>query len=253
LAISIPIRHRADRTDRAAVAAGRPRRRAVVASAAAILVAIAGTATLIRSSLFDARSVVVSGAAHLRRAAVIDAAGIGRGTNVPTLDVSAVEARLLEEPWIASADVSVSWPWTVRIAIRERAPVAVAIDAGRRVLVAEDGTILGSGTMRGVPTIQLPTTAASEGARPSAAGAAAAIGAMDDELRARVSRVVVASDGTLELRLTGGVVVEYGSPTLERRKALALERILGWSATEGERIGRVALAAPDVPAVTFAA
>jgi cell division protein FtsQ len=247
LAISIP--HRAERTR---TRSSRPRRATAILCLAGAVVAVAGLALAVRSSLFDARSIVVTGASHLRPQAVVATAGVDRRTNVPMLDETAIERRLLAEPWIATADVSVSLPWTIDIEITERSPVAAVVDSGRSLLLADDGTVLGDGSLRGVPTILLPTVAATDGARPSAAGAAAVIGAMDDELRGRVNRVIVASDGTLDLRLDDGVVVEYGSPTLARRKAIVLERILRWSGSGGGSLARIALAAPDVPAVTLA-
>ena len=251
--MAISITHRTERVTGRAPSVRLPRPRTVAVALVGAAVALVGLAVLIRSSVFDARSIVVTGASHLRRAAVIATAEVGATTNVPLLDAATAERRLLGEPWIATADVSVSLPWTIRIEITERSPVAVAIDAGRRVLVAADGTILGSGTLRGVPAIVLPTTAASDGARPSAAAAASVIGAMGDELRARVNRVVVASDGTLELRLDDGVVVEYGGASLARRKAVALDHILRWAGQQADEVARIALTAPDVPAVVFAA
>jgi cell division protein FtsQ len=221
------------------------------AVAASALVALGGFEAT-RSSLLDARSVVVTGAAHLTRAEVLATAGLGRHTNVLWLDDATVEAVLERDPWVASADVSRSLPWTIDVRIVERTPVAMTVDGGVRSLIANDGTVLGPATsVRGLPRIELPPAAAAEGARPAAAGAATALGAMSDDLRADVSRVIVASDATLDIRLDDGTLVRYGAPLDEARKAAVLERALAWAEVQPERVGRISVVAPGSPAVVF--
>jgi hypothetical protein len=74
---------------------------------------------------------------------------------------------------------------------------------------------------------------------------------MPDGLRARVARVVAATDGTLELRLDDGVSVRYGTPTERGRKAHTLARILAWADARGEPVSRVTVVAPRMPTVVF--
>jgi cell division protein FtsQ len=221
----------------------------------ATAVAVLGTAgfLLSRSSVFHARGVVVGGAAHLSRAEIVDVAGVSRVTNVLWLDEGAAEGRLEAEPWVAAADVRVSFPWTIEIEVVERAPVAVATDGVGLVLVAGDGTVLGiADRTRGLPRIELPAAGLVEGARESPRGAAAALGAMPPALRAEVATVSVLVDGGLELRLRGGVTVRYGAASEHRRKSETLVDILTWADAEGERIALVNVVAPGLPAVRLA-
>lgn len=244
LAISIPLR--AER-----------RRRSRLLTVALVSVACAATAfglvSVSRSGLLHARVVEVTGTMRLARADVLAAAGIGKRSNVPWLDEAAAERRLERLPWVGSADVSVSLPWTIRIAVTERIPAGVIDDGGSRLVVAGDGTVLGqdTGTDR-LPRIRLPAAASLEGPRPGPEGAAAALGAMPEDVRDRVARVVVGVDGSLELRLDEGVLVEYGSAAFVRAKAAALERILDWSARTGRELVRVSVEAPGHPSIALA-
>ena len=219
-------------------------------AAAAVLAVTVGAFFASRSSWMHARGIEVDGASRLPRAQVVDAAGVSLATNVLWLDEGAVERRLEAVPWIADAEVRVALPWTIEIAVVERAPVAIPSDGLREVLVAPDGTTLGpaDGT-RGLPRIQLSPPAASGGAVQSARGAAVALGAMDPELRAEVASVTVLVDGSLEMRLRGGVSVRYGESVDVRRKAALLERILRWASRDGEWLAAVSVVAPGHPAV----
>ncbi len=202
---------------------------------AAIVALAVGAYFLSRSSVFHARGVEVTGAAHLSRAEVLGAAGVSMATNVLWLDEGAAERALETEPWVADAEVHVAFPWTVEIAVIERVPVAVATDGTTRSLVAGDGTVLGApGRERGLPRIELPSRLALDGRSESPRGAAIAIGAMSPELRAEVTSVSVFAGGSLQIRLQGGVAVRYGGPSEPGRKAEIISRILGWARSQGE-------------------
>jgi cell division protein FtsQ len=212
-----------------------------------------GLVALSRGSWLDAREVDVGGEAHLSRGEVVRAAGLQRPTNVLWLDETEIERRLEAQPWIRSATVSTALPWTIRVSIVERVPVAVTTDGGSRSLVAGDGTVLGAATsLRGLPRIELPPVLATTGGRPPAAGAASALGAMDPDLRAAVGRVIVGSDGTLDVRLRDGTDVRYGDADELARKARALAETLAWAHTSATSLSRISLLAPGSPAVTFA-
>lgn len=246
MAISIPLR--ADARGRRAV----DPRVWLLAGVAIVALAVGGF-FLSRSGVLHARGVDVIGASHLGRADVVETAGVSTETNVLWLDEGAVERRLEANPWIADADVRVVLPWTIELSIVERFPVAVATDGMHQTLVAGDGTVLGSaGRVAGLPRIELLATGALEGARESPRVAAVAVGAMSPELRAEVGEVRVLVDGTLEIRLRGGVIVRYGSGVDARRKASAIGRILAWAEEHGERLAAVNVVAPDRPAVKLA-
>jgi len=228
---------------------GRRRRIALFCVGAVALVI--GGLTASRSSAFDVRGVEVSGNDHLHRPQVVRIAGITDATNGLWLDEGEAERRLEAEPWIADADVRVTFALNVEISVRERTPVALA-EGGVTSLMAADGTALGSGTVpRGLPVIELGSVGPVEGVRPSPVGAARALGAMTPTLRAQVARVRVLLDGTLELRLRDGPTVSFGTPDDARRKAVTIGRMLVWARTQGTPLRTLSVVAALAPAATF--
>jgi cell division protein FtsQ len=210
-----------------------------------------GGVTASRSSAFDVRGIEVSGNDHLHRPQVVRIAGITDATNALWLDEGQAERRLEAEPWIADADVRVTFPLNVEIAVRERTPVALAQGAVTS-LMAADGTALGSGNVpRGLPVIELGGAGRAEGVRPSPVGAARVLGAMTPALRVQVARVRVLLDGTLELRLRDGPTISFGTPGDARRKAVTIRRMLVWARTQGTPLRTLSVVAPLAPAATF--
>jgi cell division protein FtsQ len=229
----------------------RGRRRRVLIAVGSVVLLIGGVAAS-RSSVFDVRRIEVSGADHLHRPQIVRIADVSNATNALWLDEGVVERRLESEPWIADADVRVTLPLTVEIAVHERSPVAVAQGAVTS-LMAADGTALGSGRIpRGLPVIELGAAGPVEGIRPSPVGAARALGAMAPALRAQVARVRVLLDGSLELRLRGGPIVRFGTPEDAERKALTIQRMLAWAGSEGTPLRTLSVVSALAPAATLA-
>ena len=227
---------------------GRRRRALIVVGSVALVI---GGVAASRSSVFDVRRIEVSGADHLHRPQIVRIAGISNATNALWLDEGVAERRLEAEPWIADADVRVTLPLTVEIAVRERSPVAVAQGA-MTSLMAADGTALGSGTVpRGLPVIELGGAGPVEGIRPSPVGAARVLGAMAPALRAQVARVRVLLDGSLELRLRGGPTVRFGTPEDAERKAVTIQRMLAWAGSEGTPLRTLSVVSALAPAATL--
>ena len=229
---------------------GGRRRIALIALGSVALVI--GAVTASRSSVFDVRGIEVSGNDHLHRPQVVRIVGITETTNALWLDEGEAERRLEAEPWIADADVRVTFPLNVEIAVRERSPVALA-EGGVTSLMAADGTALGSGAVaKGLPVIELGGVGPVEGVRPSPVGAARVLGAMTPTLRARISRVRVLLDGTLELRLRDGPTVSFGTPDDARRKAVTIGRMLVWARAHGTPLRTLSVVSALAPAATFA-
>jgi cell division protein FtsQ len=228
----------------------RGRRRWTAIALGSVALVIAGSAAS-RSSAFDVRRIEVSGADHLHRPQIVRIAGVSNATNALWLDEGAAERRLEAEPWIADADVRVTLPLTLEIAVQERSPVALARGAVTS-LMAGDGTALGSGAApRGLPVIELGGAGSVEGMRPSPVGAARVLGAMAPALRAEVVRVRVLLDGTLELRLRGGPIVRFGTPEDAWRKAVTIRRMLAWAGSEGTPLRTLSVVSALAPAATF--
>lgn len=217
-----------------------------------VLVAIVtGGVALSYTSLFAARAVDVQGETHLGPRRVLRIAGVGPGTNVVHLDESAVEARLIAEPWIAEATVTAEMPATIMIEIEERTPVLVVVAGSEGLrLVAEDGTVLGPATRStGLPefAVQPGATLVPESLR----SAAEVTGAMAPLLRARVTSVSVSLDGDVSLLVDGDVSVRYGPVHEAAAKAQALRAILAFAEREGKELLAVDVTAPVAPTASF--
>ena len=216
----------------------------IAAAAAALFLLIIALLTATLSPLFRVRRVEVTGNDRLSRREVIRLTGLGDGSNALFLNEGAIERRLLEQPWVASATVSTSLPSTVDIRIQERTPVGVVARGAGLALVAGDGTILGQAASgRGYPTI-VPATGGA-----GLAGPASVLAPMSARLRAMIAEVALDRDGTVLLRLASGIAVEYGPLSERAAKAAALEAILGWAEREGTALDYVDVRFPSAPTV----
>ena len=89
---------------------------------------------------FDAKQVLVKGNSRISEEAVLIQAGIELGTNLASLNLSAVRKRLLAHPWIEEAQVEWRVPSAVSINIKEHQPLAI-FDIGRKYTVDVHGKI----------------------------------------------------------------------------------------------------------------
>ena len=217
----------------------RVKRSFLVGGAGGVLLAVAILAT--HSPIFSARSVTVRGASHLSEAAVLRLAGVQLGTNVFYLDTAAAQAKLVADPWVASATVARRLPSTVEIVIHEVRPVGITASADAPLLLAQDGTTLGP-VPAGTQLPQVGTTG--EG---SLRDAAAALGAMPPSLLARIGTLTVAADGSVSLSLRDGVVVTFGDATDAGAKAQALRAVLAWARSQPIGVISIDVSSPAVP------
>ncbi len=77
-----------------------------------VVIAVGATVWAVNSPLLSIRSVTVTGAERTDPAAIANSLEAGPGVPTMSVNAGAVEAALLEDPWIAEADVTVSWPGT---------------------------------------------------------------------------------------------------------------------------------------------
>lgn len=223
---------------------------AAVATAAAL---VAGIPLVARSSVFHVRHVAVNGVAHLRTGDVVRRSGITEATNVLWVNEVAVESRLEEEPWIASASVRTSFPSSVEISVTERNPVAVAMGPSGRLLVAGDGTVLGPALRSDrFPRIVAARVSAQFPAGAPLAAPARAVAALAAAGFSRMRTITVAEDGTLEVRLADGTTVLLGRTVELGRKVRALGSLLAWASSRSLGLRSVDVSAPSAPAVVLA-
>jgi cell division protein FtsQ len=227
------------------------RRRRIVALAIVGAVALALAAwALTYTPLFRARHVRVVGAETLRPDQVRARAGVDGSTNVVHIDTGAITARLLTDPWIASASVRRDLPDTLELEIVERRPLAVIEAMGETSVLASDGSELPAtvGDLSGLPTMRAALGAPDEGQRLAAADLLAAL---DPVVQRRVSVITVGQDRDVALALRDGVAVQAGAPGNEGAKAAALRAVLRWAATGSHDLATVDVSAPSAPSATL--
>ena len=92
------------------------------------------------SPAFATKKIEIDGAQRLTRSEILASAGIAEGQNVFKISPDEAERHLLQNPWIASADVERRLPATYLVHVRERKAVAL-LSMEHLYLVAEDGTV----------------------------------------------------------------------------------------------------------------
>jgi cell division protein FtsQ len=225
------------------------RRLTRVAVGLAVVVAVLGAVTLVRSPLLDVDRVRASGTGRTTAEEVLAAAGIRRGDTMLTLDTGAAERRVEALPWVADARVSRSWPGGVSVRVRERTATAAVritdtqwaeVDASGRVLT------LGDEPPEGMPAVRGVEGRIAEGkSLPSVAkDALTVLDAVTDAMPGGV----VAVDTRLDVTLGYGTTVRFGSVDSLDDKVAALETVL--ARVDLACLAVVDLAAPGSPALT---
>jgi cell division protein FtsQ len=206
------------------------------------------------SPLFRMHSLDVVGNHRLSASRVASLGGLTSSTNVLWLRTSTIERRLEANPMIASARVTRRLPSTIMISVTERTPVGLLGGGRSPMLVAGDGTILGSA--RGADA-HLPTIRGARGdSVPVAAGrvragdpALAAAASLSPSVRARVATVKEQRDGFVVLRMRAGYLVRFGDGTRAKEKGRVLTALLAWARDHGVTPSSIDVAAPDAPAL----
>ncbi|MBK8169997.1 MAG: FtsQ-type POTRA domain-containing protein [Sandaracinaceae bacterium] len=92
------------------------------------------------SASFATHTIEVTGAERLTRDEILAAAGLQEGQNVFVRGPEEAAARLMDHPWIASAEVERHLPSSFNVRIVERRPVAL-LALGSLYLVSDDGVV----------------------------------------------------------------------------------------------------------------
>jgi len=158
---------------------------------------------------------------------VLAAARVPVGSSLVTVPVEAIERRVAALAAVARVRVERLWPHTVVIAVTERVPVAVAVDAGGDELLDRSGVAFAA---VGAPPRGLPIVAISQPVPgPGAEAAVAAIrvwAGLPAALRAQVTRIDAASADDVSLQLTASRLVVWGSADQMKAKLAALTALL---------------------------
>lgn len=90
-----------------------------------LLVGWLGYTLLLRSDIFRMTSISVQGNQVTSQQQILKAAGLNRGANLLTLDVSMIKESILNELWINKVWIKRHWPSTVEIIVQEYKPFAL--------------------------------------------------------------------------------------------------------------------------------
>jgi cell division protein FtsQ len=122
--------------------AGRRRLKRVTLVLAGVAIFLAASAAT-QTSLLDVDRVLVTGVDGTRAEAVRSAAAVAPDQPLVSLDTGAVAGRVEALPWVESAQVSRSWPATVRVRVTAREVVAaVQVDDAKVALVDAEGYVV---------------------------------------------------------------------------------------------------------------
>ncbi len=157
-----------------------------------------------RSPELSVHHVLVEGNVQLSDGEILEFLGLSRGSNILTLDLDEVRAKLLRSAWIQEVEVERVLPATLTLQIRERTPVAVAV-LDELYLLAGDGTMLDQLSPRYDVGNLMLVTGLKDAAnlvprRLALAGSLAAALASDDRVETIVSEIDV-SDGPSSIAL----------------------------------------------------
>lgn len=226
----------------------RKRLRWVLGLLAVVLIA-AGGIWLVRSPLLSIDAVEITGAVVSDPSAVV--AELDMGVGRPTIDVDAgtIRTAILDDPWVATARVSVVWPSTLVIDVVEYEPVAPVQVGDTWFLAASDGAILAAA----------PSPAPEEALVAIDVGSVTPGDVVDDAFvlgslayieatssERRIGLRLRIDDGTLVAEV-GGHLVVLGRPVDMVTKAAVVEGLLDEGLEPGAIINVVA---PSRPAVT---
>ncbi|AUG76727.1 Cell division protein FtsQ [Kitasatospora sp. MMS16-BH015] len=207
------------------------------------------------SSALDVRAVDVQGLESGQLTNDQVAAALGDATRGPLarVDLAAAERRVEAVPRVAKAEIWRGWPHTLRVKLVERKAVAaVKAEDGKFTQVDAEGVSFAteSAPPAGVPVVELALSQQTNQSlgvipRPTLVRAAVTVAAgLPEAVAKRAGAVRVYSYDDIELQLSDGVLVRWGSAERTDRKAKVLTALLGQKATNYD------VSAPEAPAVS---
>lgn len=226
------------------------RRRWVRVLLAVLGVAMLGTLVWLVwfSSVLAVRDVEVSGRTTLKQSQVLDAAQVPVGRPLARVDVDAIDQRVSALDRVDSVSVTRSWPHAVSIDVVERTPVVWARIGGQVRGIDRNGIAYRSYDSPPDGLLEATIDIADARDRLQTAEAVAAVVVLirdrDRSLRQDVESVSARSKDSIELTLTRGRTVVWGSDSDGRRKLQVLEPLLRLDAS------RYDVSAPDQPTTT---
>jgi cell division protein FtsQ len=228
------------------------RRLPVAVTAAGLAVAIVASAwVVVTSAFFDIQKIDVRGNRRLSDRQIVGLSGARLGSNLITLSLDRIRRSLMGSPWIASADAIRSLPSTLVIDVRERSAVAWVRDPGGYAALAGDGVVVERGTDTPQGLVALGTAGSSTpvGERSRGLGVPLrVVASLDTSIRRMVEEARLAGN-EVELLLTGGARVLYGTAESLRAKNAALASMLRYARRNQLEVDYLDVRSPAAPAL----
>lgn len=197
------------------------------------------------SSVLSVRTVRVEGQTSLTSAQVREKADVPLGGPLARLDLTAIETRVKAMPRVRVAEVSRSWPRGVTITVAERSAVVWTTVDGEIRGIDRFGVDFRSYDKEPKNLFEARVTSTEPERRLETLEAIAAISARvrrdDPALARQVQAVLGESKDSVQLDLTEGRTVTWGSAAQGARKLEVLKTLLGIDAKGYD------VSAPDQP------
>jgi cell division protein FtsQ len=207
----------------------RPSRAKIMRRRIVALAVILGVTGLVygvfSTPLLGVRSVQVAGTKDLSTQQVLTAAAVKSDSPMLTIDLAGIRDRVAGLSWVASVDVSRSWPSTVLVAVRERVAIGVIkTPAGVHLVdnTAKDFAVVPT-EPPGLPELQLTKSSPTD---PVATAVVRVLLAVPDKVRAEVLSVSAKSPDSVVLALSAGRQVRWGGVSDSARKAAVLTALM---------------------------
>ncbi len=217
-------------------------------------VALAGLAGFVgwlffQSSFLAVSEIAVSGHVNAGAEEIVARSGLTAGIPTITVDEAGVEAALEADPWVAKAQVRVTWPGSVEVTVLEHIPAGWVAAGDGWVLASAEGAVLVTATAppEGAPMIEVGSKTARPGETfegPVVVGALEFTGTLPAPLAA--GAVVTRGENGIEAEVAGHHVI-LGRPDDMAAKARALVALVD-AGLAPEAV--VNLMSPTRPAVT---
>jgi cell division protein FtsQ len=188
-----------------------------IAVAVGLLLALIGGGVVWYSPLFAVRQVTVEGARDVSDSDIVTALAVADGTPLLRVDTAAAAARVERIPRVASCHVQVDFPSTIRVTVRERAPLVFFENAQGAHLV--DSTGVEYALAPAPPDVPRLRTAHPGPNDPDTKAALTVLVAVPDPLRAQIQTISARTISDITLTLRDGRVVQWGGTADSVRKA----------------------------------
>lgn len=225
-------------------------RRLLVTVSGALAVFVAGVVTWLLgwSDVTAVEGVEVSGADQQVERTVRGAADVPDGMPLIRVNTGAIAERVRAVPDVADVEVRRGWPRTVEIEVAVREPAAtLQDDDGVWWSVDREGVVFGSSEKKEPGLVEVVADPGDDPAEVSARAAAIKVIAdLPGDVIDQVAAVEAPSDAAIELVLTDGRRVMWGTASDTARKAEVLEVVMA----EVPDAGGYNVSAPDFPAAT---